>query len=84
VLAGLPQLLSPTAAQRALAADLGSAALLADPADTAATAARLDAWFADPGARTAARRAAWQLGQTRYCWEVEQRELLAAVQAALP
>lgn len=84
VLAGLPQLLSPTAAQRALAADLGSAALLADPADTAATAARLDAWFADPVARTAARQAAWRLGQTRYCWEVEQRELLAAVQAALP
>jgi len=80
VLAGLPQLLSPTAAQRALAAELGAAALVGDPSADAVTAMLLDAWFADPITRANARRTAWELGQTRYCWEIEQREFLAAVQ----
>ncbi len=79
LLAGLPQLLSPTAAQRALADDLGAAALVGDPDATAATATQLDTWFANPATRASARRTAWKLGQTRYCWEIEQQALLAAV-----
>ncbi len=83
LLAGVPQLLSPTSAQRAIAAELGAAGLVADLKSTVATAARLDAWFADAPGRTFACRLAWRLGQDRFCWEIEQRELLAAVHEGL-
>ncbi|MDI1335067.1 MAG: hypothetical protein PSU94_02690 [Lacunisphaera sp.] len=79
LLAGLPQLLSSTSAQRALAPELGAAALLADLADPEETARRLDAYFADPAHRRAARQAAWQIGQEKYCWDVEQEKFLASV-----
>lgn len=82
LLAGVPQLLTPTRAQRTLAPELGAAAILLT-GDTLADAARLDAYLADPAAQTAARAAAWRLGQTRYHWEKEREHLLASVARAL-
>lgn len=79
VLAGLPQLMSPTAAHRALAADLGPAAMVADLQNPHALAARLDAWLADRASIQAARLHAWQLGQARYHWEHEQKTLIASL-----
>jgi hypothetical protein len=84
VLAGLPQLMSPTAAHRRLAPDLGPAAFLADLSEPTRLAARLDSWWADPAAVTASRRHAWHLGQSRYHWEHEQKNLLTALQTVLP
>ncbi len=79
LLAGVPQLLSPTAAQAALAPALDRAALLARPESTAETAALLDRWFGDAAGMAAARETAWDLGRRRYCWDLEQKALLAAV-----
>lgn len=79
VLAGLPQLVSPTSAHHALAADLGPAAIVADLQNPDVLAARLDAWFADCASVEAARSHAWHLGQTRYNWEYEQKALIASV-----
>jgi hypothetical protein len=84
LLAGIPQLLSHTSAQGALAGELGDAALLADLGQTEATARRLDEFFAQPGAAAGARRRAWELATRRYCWDVEKSLFLDSVRAAVP
>jgi len=79
LLAGVPVLLSDTPAQRALAPDLGDAAALVSLSDPTAIAAALDRLAARlDGARAEALR----LGRERYNWEIEQRALLASVEAA--
>jgi len=83
LLAGIPQLLSRTVAQAAFATGLGDAGLTADLADPAQTARKLDAFFADPGRVAAARRQAWTLAQSRYCWDVEKEIFLASIRRAL-
>jgi len=84
LLAGIPQLLSDTAAQSALAPELGVAAILADLAQPDAAARQLDRFFADPARVAAARRTAWNLAVRRYCWDVEKSQFLESVQAVLP
>jgi hypothetical protein len=84
LLAGLPSLLTPTRAQRALAADLGDAALLLDLAGhPAEAAAELDAYFASPSRLAASRAAAWALARSRFNWDHEQASFLASVERAL-
>ncbi|MBX3749537.1 MAG: PIG-L family deacetylase [Opitutaceae bacterium] len=82
LLAGVPIACTPTSAHRRLAADLGAAALLVDPAQPEQAANELDALLANPVRYRAARHAAWQAGQTRYNWEAETPMLLDAVAAA--
>jgi hypothetical protein len=83
LLAGLPQLLSATAAQRALAPELGDAGLLADFAKPEDTARQLDAYFADPARLRSARQSAWRLGQEKYCWDVEQEKFLTSIRRSV-
>jgi hypothetical protein len=84
LLAGIPQLFSGTAAQSALAAEVGDAGILADMGRPAETAARLDAFFSDPASVAAARACAWRLGRGRYNWDIEKEILVRLVNAALP
>jgi hypothetical protein len=84
LLAGIPQLLSATSGQKALAPELGAAALLDDLADPARTAQLLDDFFSDPARIAAARRTAWDLAQSRFCWDVEQEKFLASVRRLAP
>ncbi|MBI3885671.1 MAG: hypothetical protein HY302_08095 [Opitutae bacterium] len=84
LLAGIPQLLSATSAQTALAPELGAAALLDDLTDPARTAQLLDGFFADPARIATARRTAWELARTRFCWDVEQEIFLASVRRLAP
>lgn len=83
LLAGLPVLFSVTAAHTALTADLGEAALLADPYHTDEVARLLDTFLADTARQTRARARAWELGQSRYCWEHEQKAFLASIRKTL-
>ncbi len=83
LLAGLPQLLSSTRAQTALAPDLGHAALLGHLGRTDETAVQLDHFFAASENVIRARAAAWQLGRRRYCWDVEQAAFLRLVDGLL-
>jgi glycosyltransferase involved in cell wall biosynthesis len=83
LLAGIPQVMTPTRAQRDLAEELGCAALLLDPSDAAGSAAALDTYLADPIAQRTARDHAWHLGQSRFNWEIEQTRLLETVGRAL-
>jgi glycosyltransferase involved in cell wall biosynthesis len=79
LLAGVPVVLSDTPAQRALAPDLGVAALLVSLAAPDAMAAALDRFAAGLGA---AKDEALRLGRERYNWDVEKKVLLGAVAAA--
>ena len=83
LLAGIPQLLSHTPAQAELAPELGAAAILGALDRPAEVAANLDAFFADADRIGAARRHAWHLAQTRYCWEVEKDKFLTSLARAL-
>jgi hypothetical protein len=84
LLAGIPQLLSNTAAQAELAPELGEAALLADLDQPETVAARLDAFFGQPERVAAARRRASELAARRFCWEVEKSVFLDSIARVVP
>jgi len=84
LLAGIPQLLSDTAAQRALAPELAEAGILADLRQPVATARQLDEFFSDPGRMASARRKAWELAMSRFCWDVEKSTYLDSVRSVVP
>jgi hypothetical protein len=81
LLAGVPVLMSDTAAQRALAPSLGNAARLVSLADPGAIAATLDE-LGDSQRLAEAKATAWRLGRERYNWDVEKKVLLQSVAAA--
>lgn len=83
LLAGIPQLLSPTTAQTALAGELGEAALLSEPDKPAEIARRLDELLSEPAQIARARAAAWRLARERFNWDREQHGLLSAIKVAL-
>jgi hypothetical protein len=84
LLAGIPQLLSDTTAQNALARELGEAAISADLLQAEATARRLDEFFSDPARVATARRKAWELATSRYCWDAEKSTYLDSVRSVVP
>lgn len=84
LLGGVPSLASDIPAHRAIAADLGEAVSLFATGDVVALAAAMDSFLRDPARLARARAHAWHLGQSRYCWEVEQGALLDAVSRVLP
>ncbi len=84
LLAGVPQLLSNTTAQKAIAAELSDAAVLVDMTNTEQTAARLDSFFSNPGQVTKARQSAWNLAKGRYCWDLEKVTLIRLLNGILP
>ncbi len=69
LLAGLPVVLTDTPGQRPFALDVGEAAVLYSPGDTAALAARLLAWAQDERTLARAKAAAWQAARRRWHWE---------------
>ncbi|HEY1763625.1 MAG TPA: hypothetical protein VGF85_01800 [Opitutaceae bacterium] len=84
LLAGIPQLLSRTSAQAALAPELGEAALLADLDQAEAVAAQLDILFSAPDRMAAARRHATELAERRFCWDIEKAAFLDSVGRVVP
>lgn len=84
LLAGVPQLLSRTTAQAALAPELGEAALLSDLEPAEVAAAQLDGFFAAPDRVAAARKHAAALADRRFCWEIEKGAFLGSVARVAP
>ncbi len=85
VTAGLAVVLSDTTGQRALAHDLGPAAVLYPPGEPAELARVLEPWLVDDLALERARRAAFEAAVRRWHWEhpLERGALLDAVSGAL-
>jgi hypothetical protein len=79
LLAGIPIVMSDVPAHQAIASTLGDAARIYSAEDSADLAAQLDALFCNPASIAAARDTAWQLGQKRYNWDLEQSKLLNCV-----
>lgn len=84
LLAGIPQVLSNTTAQAALAPELGQAALLADLGEPRALSAALDEFLSSPVRMAAARARARDLGLNRYCWDLEKSIFLDSIGAVVP
>ncbi|MBW4444617.1 MAG: hypothetical protein KME10_26120 [Plectolyngbya sp. WJT66-NPBG17] len=83
LLAGLPVLMSKTEAQIELSRQLGSASVLIDVRDPIAIAQTLDQWLCHREQFVQTCQVAWELGQTRYNWDVEQHRFLSVVKRAL-
>ncbi|MCC5875039.1 MAG: hypothetical protein JJU11_02355 [Candidatus Sumerlaeia bacterium] len=83
LLAGVPMLLSKTAAHVQVAPEFGDAAILLDMADKDSTVKAIDRFLGDVSRRETARSESHRLGQTRYNWEREQDIFLHCVEAAL-
>ncbi len=82
VLAGLAVAFTDTLGQRALAHDLGEAAILYAPGDVAALARGLRRWADDKALLARAKGASWAAAQRRWHWEhAEQRGALLRVVA---
>jgi glycosyltransferase involved in cell wall biosynthesis len=79
LLGGVPVVMSDTPAQRALATELGAAALVVSLAAPEDMAAALDRFAPTLGQ---AKTEALRLGRERYNWDVEKKTLLQAVSAA--
>jgi hypothetical protein len=84
LLAGIPQLLSETAAQSALAPELGGAAVLANLGEPEGAARALDSFLGQPERVAAAREAARKLAETRFCWDIEGLKFLDSVKGVVP
>jgi len=82
LLAGVPVMMSDTPAQRALAPELGDAAVLISLADPPAMAQALDRLAGSSDRLDQAKAKAAELGQQRYNWQVEKRALLSSVEHA--
>jgi len=82
IAAGIPQLLSRTAAQEALAGEIGAAGLLVDLEDASAAAQKLDALLSNPEKMRFAREAAAS-AQERFGWPAEKAKLVEAFRQAL-
>jgi glycosyltransferase involved in cell wall biosynthesis len=83
LLAGIPVLMSDTAAQRRLSTELGDAARVVDLADPEGIAAVLDMWAKDERCLAAAKREAWRLAHTQFNWDLEKQIFLRRVDETL-
>ena len=83
LLAGVPVVASATTAQQWFCDEAGVAARGYAPGRPEALASALRPWLHDPQALAAARRAAWQLGEHRFNWDIEQRTFLGVIDRVL-
>jgi len=83
LLAGLPILCTPTTAQKQLASELGSAVRFIELNDPKSSARIIEEWITDKGTYTDARGHAWKLGQTRFNWDTESKQLRVAIDKCL-
>lgn len=80
LLAGVPVLASSTPAQVEIAAEMSGAVLLYPQNDAQALARHIDDLCQSLERLAHARKAAWQLGQTRFNWNVESAKFLSVAQ----
>jgi glycosyltransferase involved in cell wall biosynthesis len=83
LLGGIPVVMSDVPAHISFATEADGAAFLYRKDDPWDLAAKLDGLIGVPAGLAAARARAYELGQTRYNWEMEKRALLDIVSKAL-
>jgi glycosyltransferase involved in cell wall biosynthesis len=83
LLAGVPAIMSNVPAHQAFARDADGAVTLYETGDAASLATQLDSILANSERLAAMRVRAFQLGQERFNWQVEQAKLIARVKQTL-
>jgi hypothetical protein len=83
LLAGQAIIATRTRAQRWLLDQIAGAALAYDSGDVDALAGHLRRWIAQPAALVESRQAAWEYGDRRFNWDVEQAIFLNLVRRTL-
>jgi glycosyltransferase involved in cell wall biosynthesis len=83
LIGGVPIVASNIPAHVALISDLGQAMSLFPTGDAESLAATLDRLLMYPDRLSAARLHAWNLAQHRFCWEMERKVFLSAVEKHL-
>jgi glycosyltransferase involved in cell wall biosynthesis len=76
LLAGLPCVMSDIPAHRQISHEVDAVASLFTPDDPEALSNALDRFLLDSAKFAAARRSAFELGQRRFNWDVEKRQLI--------
>lgn len=79
LLAGVPVVASATTAQKWFSRAAAEATCVYPPGQAGALATVLRPWLTDAEAWSAARGAAWRLGQERFNWDLEQRAFIALI-----
>lgn len=79
LLAGIPTLMSDIPAHRSFSEKVEGAVALFKVDDADSLAQAIDAVLGDPARLAEMRATAWQLGQTRYHWDVEKKKVLGQV-----
>jgi glycosyltransferase involved in cell wall biosynthesis len=83
LLAGIPVLASATQAQAEIAVSTPGAVFPYAKTSATALAQQIDTLFRSPEALEGARQAAWELGQQRFNWDVEQGTYLKLIATCL-
>ncbi|MDP3620180.1 MAG: hypothetical protein Q8R63_10335 [Ramlibacter sp.] len=83
VQAGLPVLASATRAQSQLARNLEGAMFVYPPTEEECLAGHIDALLTSPELLARARQTSFELGQTRFNWQVEQQAYLNLIASCL-
>jgi len=83
LLAGVPPIMSDTAAHRAFAIEAGLSELIFPIGDPTALSNIIDCLLLLPGRLETTKAKIWRLGRERYNWEGEQGKLLAAVRSVI-
>lgn len=83
LLGGLAVVASDTEGQREVASAAGNAVLIYPQGDPRALADRINSLLASPDGLAQAKADARRAAERRFCWERQEPELLAAVEAAL-
>ena len=84
LLAGIPILMSDIPAHRSFAGEAAGAVEMFVTDDATSLAKALDRVLGDPARLTVMRARAWQLGQSRFNWEVDSKRLATIVKQVLP
>lgn len=84
LLAGCAVLATETRGQAEVVRDLAPAARGCPPGDVDALAHAIRGWDRDRAQLDRARRRAWELGQSRYNWDIEKRGFLSVLRPFLP
>jgi glycosyltransferase involved in cell wall biosynthesis len=82
LLAGMPVLATDTSAQTEMATGMPEAVFVYPQQDAQALAERMDDLLLSPAVLKNARRLAWQFGQARFNWDMEQRTFLQVIESA--
>jgi glycosyltransferase involved in cell wall biosynthesis len=81
LLSGLVPVVTDVAGQREVMNGVGECGVVFRPGDVDGLVSGMNALLADPSRIVAAQQSAWDAARRRFCWDIEEKALRAAVEA---